>query len=128
MNCHPILHKCKAECCGPCPIPAPLYRRHRHRVAHEPAHEVLDGDGYMLAVDANGMCVFLGDDYRCAIYDDRPPVCRLFGTGCHPLMECIWQAPDGRERGRVERRQMERRLGPVIDRFLGTDRPREVRP
>ena len=53
----------------------------------------------------DGKCQFLGDDDRCAIYDDRPTACRLFqctesfnadGIGQHgtflqrnPTVECI---------------------------------------
>ncbi len=118
MNCEPFLPKCKAECCGPCPIPVALFEANRHRVARAPAHEVLDEGGNTHAIDAHGMCVFRQDDFHCAIYQDRPEVCRLFGTGCHPLMVCPWQAPDGRERYRAERRQVERMVGPHLDKAL----------
>ena len=118
MNCEPLLHKCRSECCGPCPIREEVYHRNRNRVAHEPAQEFVDGGRYVHAIDSTGMCVFRGDDFRCAIYDQRPRVCREFGRGHHPLLLCPWQTPDGRERSKGSRKRLRRRMAPITDEVL----------
>ena len=33
-------------------------------------------------------CAFLDADMRCRIYDARPSICRMFGYGKHPLLQC----------------------------------------
>ncbi len=35
MNCLPVLPRCKAECCGPCPIPLAQYQRNLRRRARK---------------------------------------------------------------------------------------------
>ena len=43
-------------------------------------------------------CPFLKEDLSCAIYEDRPNICRKFGDETHILMSCPVQKHDGEPR------------------------------
>ena len=47
-------------------------------------------------------CVFLKEDNSCAVYDDRPDICRNFGREWWGPMMCPNVAPDGRRRSGEE--------------------------
>lgn len=129
FDCEQCLPRCKADCCrGPIPMPRALLEKHK---PVRPLLRVDDIGGGMviaLAVDetqstANpkplyvedqgsgqlvfGCCPFLGFDNRCTVYEDRPDVCREFGSESSIFMTCSYQASDGRVRARPERRRIE---------------------
>ena len=110
MNCERVLDQCKAECCGSCPFPLALWERNQKNIQRPPVKALLDDQGYVHAVAAECRCVFLREDFRCAIYYDRPSVCHRFGDESDLMLTCRWQAADGRIRDRVERKQLSRKL------------------
>lgn len=131
FDCDQCRDRCKADCCrGPIPMPRALLEK------RTPVRRIIDmrdlGDGMVLVMAADetkstvgggvpspmyverpgapklfGCCPFLGLDNRCTVYEDRPPVCREFGTESHLYMTCSYQASDGRVRSRQERRRVE---------------------
>lgn len=81
---------CKAACCGFAPIPADLYERRKYLIQRKVAMiQELPGK-HVIAVDKNGVCAFLTCEYTCAIYDERPEICRRFGepNETHPFLKC----------------------------------------
>ncbi len=66
-------------CCGPVPFPRELWAKISGRVVH-PVSAITPFVRETLLVTGETLdCVFLTPDKRCAIYEDRPEVCRLFG-------------------------------------------------
>lgn len=128
MDCKKCHIKCKAECCGVCPIPSKIYDTHLDKIVNEPEsikrlmlHEILSEKPlssslcsekieYVMPVTKNLKCPFLNQDYSCNIYEDRPPVCRKFGDESHPFLTCRWLSKDNKERSRQERRMIEREI------------------
>lgn len=93
INCREAIAKgeCQANCCGPVPIPNEDWKRLRFkkkRAIYMLMEDVFPGVVIPLGFDAH--CVFLTHDFRCAIYDQRPEVCRQFGDRkeTHPLLQC----------------------------------------
>lgn len=79
------MKKCRAECCKRAPLPETFVRQYANRMQRQPEiMEVSDG-GQIIAADRQGYCVFLADDYRCAVYRERPELCRMFGSGSSVL-------------------------------------------
>jgi Fe-S-cluster containining protein len=82
--------RCKAECCGVVPIPEDIYIRNRHLLQRRV--KVLDNifPGQIIAADKNLVCGFLTADFKCAIYNERPEVCRKFGSigETHEMLIC----------------------------------------
>lgn len=63
----------------------------------------------MSCLTAEFRCVFLDEEWKCRIYDERPEVCRMFGmvpvlddTGL--LLQCPFLHPSGSRRNHRERR------------------------
>ena len=80
---------CKAACCGFAPIPADLYERRKYLLQRKVEVTPLPGK-HVIAVDSSGVCGFLTCEYTCAIYDERPEICRRFGepNEKHPFLKC----------------------------------------
>ena len=102
-------HKiCKAECCGVVPIPRSLWQKKQHAI-QIPVIETFKGqarnksdpsiqESFILPVTKDHYCPFLKEDLSCAIYEDRPEICRKFGDESHPMMCCPVQDKDGNPR------------------------------
>ena len=110
MNCKNCKQKCKAECCGPVPFDKKFTARH----AFIRDGETLDLGTTIIAVDKDGYCRYLTEDLECSVYEDRPEVCRTFGSDRLP---CKWQDSDGRMRSRQERRQIEREYNKKLNKL-----------
>jgi len=114
FDCSKCLSRCKADCChGPIPIPAETLQK--HKTIRPILHQEDVGGGYVAVVSTyqDGtqiklVCPFLGLDNRCSIYDDRPFVCKDFGTEIVPFMQCSWQDKVGNVRSRSARRRIKR--------------------
>ncbi len=94
-----------AECCGIVPIPRTLWQRKQHAIQREvksifkPTDMMKDDDieNVIFAITEDNYCPFLSQDLECAIYEDRPELCRKFGDESHPLMCCPMQDKEGKE-------------------------------
>ena len=116
IDCSKCLNKCKAGCCGVIPF------ERKFIVKHKPVREVIkeiDVGHDTVVLETKGMvCPFLGEDYHCTIYKDRPEVCRLYGNEGQINLTCQWQDKNGRMRSRQERRNIEREISKFMDRFI----------
>lgn len=94
------------RCCGTVPLPLEVYERNKSKVVNPPIKELSDDFGNVHLVTVNGFCVFLDEDKKCVIYEDRPEVCREYGL--IEDMPCPYVRPDGTVRFRQERRRVMR--------------------
>lgn len=76
MKC---LQDCKAECCGIVPIDRRLLSRNRSKMQRVPL-DIIHTGSEDLCVTEDGSCVFLDSNRKCAIYNLRPKICRIYGT------------------------------------------------
>ena len=74
------------QCCGVFPIPNDIFAAHQGK-AQRP-YSLIETEGHVIAVTDDGYCIFLDSDKRCAIYADRPGLCRLYGEIPNPYMQC----------------------------------------
>ena len=96
FNCGDRVQTCKAECCGPVPFPKKLYKRLRSKALRkvEKVKELYQKMGPSLEVMVvpftfDLTCPFLGKDYQCVVYEDRPEICRIFGKeSLDPKLRC----------------------------------------
>ncbi len=107
FNCQKCHHKCKAECCNICPIPKHTLDKNKWLIqrdiitelSFEYSGHVPIGEGeHVVPITEDGKCCFLRKDLQCAIYEERPFLCRKFGDESHPRMTCRFQDKDGKER------------------------------
>lgn len=85
LNCN--LEKCRADCCGACPIPNRVVRTFTDLI-HPDAEIQRAGAVSFVFVPETLKCGFLSSDYKCKIYDNRPDVCRKFGEDSDPILRC----------------------------------------
>ena len=101
---HPI---CKANCCGVVPIPRSLWQRKQHAI-QRPIKDIFKGEAknkatgkrenIVIPITEDHHCPFLKKDLSCAIYEDRPPLCKKYGDDSHPLMTCPMQDKHGNKK------------------------------
>lgn len=96
--------KCHASCCYSVPMPKGFFSAFRKKVITPYKRlleqEMTDDKGqrlYIPVVDEDfnkNKCPFLRDDYKCNIYDQRPWICRAFGTppkgNKSKFLQCGW--------------------------------------
>ncbi|NOR85895.1 hypothetical protein GQ473_07325 [archaeon] len=101
-----VCRKSCNECCGNIAFPKAVFEKNRGKI-QRPIFEELELDGEIYPATNDGVCVFNKADCRCAIYPDRPEVCRLYGT--IPDLKCPYVDPRGvaRTPAKVRRTQRE---------------------
>ncbi len=105
-NCHLFKSKCGAECCSVVPLPRSLYFANIDKVFRE-VGQVMDIEGgYVIPMTLDMKCPFLTEDLGCAIYEDRPPICRKFGDESLIHMTCAYQSKEGNPRTKKEFRKI----------------------
>ncbi len=139
FNCSKCLHKCKAICCSIIPIEKEFFESHEH-LAIRPVVEkqemffpkieeeiledlqeyckIIPEKMHVVPITEDAKCCFLKEDLSCAIYEERPRICRDFGNEKHLYLTCIYQTKDGNVRSRQERRSLERTLTKRHEKFL----------
>lgn len=118
---------CEARCCGIVPIPAIIWQANQHRIQRQPVekHKVKAGKDKdtvklaILPVTEDGYCPFLTEGLECAIYEDRPEICKRFGDESHVLMCCPMQKADGASRAVEECRDLYKRTVEFMEQLNG---------
>jgi Fe-S-cluster containining protein len=93
------------------PIPLVIWGKNQHNINRQPIEtkkiyctnkETKVKQTCILPITKDYLCPFLKDDLSCAIYNDRPDVCRKYGDESHPMLCCPMQHADGTERSEEE--------------------------
>jgi Fe-S-cluster containining protein len=116
MNCEKCLGTCKAVCCGIVPL------EKKFTMKHQPVRKVIKeldlGDGNVILETEDYRCPYLGEDFKCSVYKDRPEICRLYGNEKVITLTCQYQDKHGRIRPRPERREIERQIKKVVKKHI----------
>ena len=103
--------QCKPGCSACCTVvffPKGFIDVHKERIQREIEEIAPWKDGSEAPVTKDLKCPFLTNENKCAVYEDRPEVCRAFGLV--PKLPCPYIRPDGKARTPGKARQMERQL------------------
>ena len=84
FDCSKFLDKCHACCCGIVPLEKGFYEANKDKIANKPV-EITDFHGpdpfdkakekdFIVPITKDMKCGLLKDDYKCAIYEDRPTI------------------------------------------------------
>ena len=74
--------KCPGQgiCCGFFPFSEKFFEKYKDKMQVKPI-KIFKQHGFIAAVTEDLRCVFQNPKtWRCAIYEDRPDICRLYGT------------------------------------------------
>lgn len=102
---------CKGDCCGPVPIPRATFEKHKDKINNYTLVEF--GNEVLPDREGRTQCLFLGDDYKCMIYEDRPEVCKMYGVSLE--LPCPYVKPNGRLRSEAQVRRWERKINHNVD-------------
>jgi Fe-S-cluster containining protein len=106
------------RCCGPVQISKEIFEKNKDKATS--IEYKLDDGKTVMAVRADGKCAFLTEEMKCAIYEERPQVCKDFGSNPrgHLLLCCPFIREDGTKRNRPERRKAMRILDKKTDKVM----------
>lgn len=107
--------KCSAPCCGAIVIEIELETKHMDKIKSSPRYpcERMHVSNSVAYLTEDLKCIFLNKENKCSIYEDRPEVCRLYGT--RPNLQCPYVHMDGRLRTKRESRMIKSIIGAQID-------------
>jgi len=120
--------KCRSgcsECCGPIPFEDTFIEKFQDYIQVEPLQSECLSNTMVLPLCPDGSCLFLvREDHRCAIYEVRPLVCRVYGTALN--LPCVWVKPNGNPRSPGQSRRIRRQIrGKLVEGCIFVDRHRE---
>jgi len=108
-----ICKKDCGNCCGCVPFTLEVIEKHKDKFQREVIETLPAGEDEVVVVSNTGMCVFLKEDKSCAIYEDRPDVCRKYGV--HPDLPCPYIKPNGNPRSPAQVRRWQRIINKQVD-------------
>ena len=90
---------CHAECCGIVPIPNETLKQFAYLLRPDVKFTAVD-EKTTVCVDKENRCGFLTEDCKCAIYENRPEICRIFGNPGekHPCLTCSYKRKKGKNK------------------------------
>ena len=105
---------CQGDCCGIIPISKEVCSKFEHRQQRVVKEIIGWSDTELVPITEDGKCVFLNpDSFKCMIYDDRPLVCKEYGT--RPDLPCPYLKPNGNIRSGASRNRVKRMIDKRID-------------
>lgn len=135
FDCKKLHSKCQAMCCNIVPFSQERWDRNQNKIVTQPKRIMpamgptkciengfrIDLEGDIIPETETGKCPFLRKDLLCNIYEDRPEVCKIFGTESHVMMKCNFQDKNGNIRSRQANRKIlreqEKWTNNLINRF-----------
>jgi hypothetical protein len=109
FNC---LKKC-AICCGTFPFNKEWAQKHKEAFQVEP-EETREFEDQVIIITEDFKCIFLDRKTKqCSVYNDRPKLCRRYGTDDE--VPCPFLNPDGSHRNRMERMKADMQIQQTID-------------
>lgn len=114
FDCSDLGKPC-GECCGVVDLPKETVEKHKDKFQKKVV-DTLDLKSGVLICTEDGMCVFLSKEKRCAIYQDRPQVCRDYGV--HPKLICPYINSLGAVRSKKGMERARRRVDTAVDKQL----------
>ncbi|HNX02170.1 MAG TPA: YkgJ family cysteine cluster protein [Candidatus Cloacimonas sp.] len=110
FNCKKL--KC-ADCCGPIPFEKVFYQsvlKFKQRPIVSEREVSSFGEDFIIPVTEDISCCFLTLENSCAIYEQRPQICRDFGNGTHEHLTCPKIEPNGKIRSKKNRKLLTKRI------------------
>lgn len=100
------IEKC-GYCCKGVPFDKEMFQRNSHKIVRPFTKLGLLPNNQILPYTEDMFCVFLRDDMRCNVYDERPQICRDFGCK-NTKVKCPFLNTLGKKRGEVKIKQLKR--------------------
>jgi hypothetical protein len=102
---------CKEDCgncCGPIPLAEELVIRNLKKIQRKIIKQVPISKTESIYETVDCVCIFLTPNKQCAIYEDRPNICMIYGTD--PKLPCPYIKPNGNPRSPAKTKHMQRQI------------------
>ena len=103
-----------SDCCGIIPFSPKLWEKFKHKARKE--IKVYKFENEVFAVDKNMKCAFLKNN-KCAIYDNRPKICRDYGL--IEELPCPFIKSNGNKRSEAMTKRILRKTEKKFNDFMG---------
>ena len=123
-NSFKCLEKC-GFCCSFVFILKETYEKHKDKF-QKPVKVVYQVGNEVGIITFDRACAFLTDDKRCAIYEDRPEVCKQFGET--KQIPCPYLKPNGNPRSQADKKKILRAMKKQTKDFLRNKTLRRISP
>lgn len=93
INANIDCSKCPKQgvCCTEFKMQREIVEKNKNKFQVKSINMVYTDDGGCRVFTGDRLCVFLNRSTKmCSIYEDRPEVCRLYGSGIHELLTCFF--------------------------------------
>lgn len=109
---------CQGDCCYYVPLPHDLWEKYKHMAQVESV--VVNWENgeinfreepsrLIIPLTEDMRCPFLNrTNFKCMIYENRPMVCKLFGTSEEKGFACFFMKPNGKLRNKKERKKRQK--------------------
>lgn len=115
-NCPAKFDKSKSHCCGI--IPFPMKFLIEHKPLFQESGELKDNGDVGIILTKDFLCVFYDRlNHKCAIYDERPEICKQYGT--IPQLPCPYFKRSGNRRSPGSEKITLRQIGKDVDKAMG---------
>ncbi len=96
------------SCCGPFEMEPGFIEKHKDKIQKKPEKIVETSIGECALCDDLG-CIFLNrETKKCAIYEDRPWICKDYGLVDDIRIMCPWFKANGNPRSEASRKKIGR--------------------
>lgn len=113
-NC--LKRKCSA-CCGPVRIPRAIVEKHKALLPGDAVFFDMENGNLVVTKKTWPQCGFLNENsHSCLIYEDRPTICRDYGTTDD--LPCPFLLPNGCKRSRQDARATQKRIDKEFNKTL----------
>jgi len=116
FDCRKVKDKCKADCCG-CmtPVSKDVYEKNKHLIKEKIEKELTFdvNENEIMLLTKSGKCCFLNTDNDCMIYEERPDVCRRYGTDFY--LPCPYIDRKGNLRNEAKHRRFQGIINHNVD-------------
>ena len=103
--------KCRencGECCGLVGFTREFLERNKDKMQRPVEEFVGWKNSELIPFTKTAACCFLNADKTCAVYGERPDICKEFGTSAR--LPCAYFRQDGKPRTPAKTRQMRRQI------------------
>lgn len=111
-----LKRKCSA-CCGPVSIPKAIVEKHKALLPVDAHFYDMEDENLVVTKETGPQCGFLNENsHSCLIYEDRPTICRDYGTTDE--LPCPFLLPNGCKRSRQDARATQKRIDKEVDKTI----------
>ena len=126
IDCSKLIKEgiCKADCCGVVTFTNEFLKMHRDKFQQQVVQWINKSEVEGTIITKNGTCIFLTKDFKCSIYEERPEICKLFGTGSgikgeeEVLLFCPYAKPNGNPWSEGKKKRILRQVNHKFQRLM----------